>query len=567
MNDDFTQSKLMDGSAVFLNYWNMAEPSLTEVKKHYDLTILPGRNEELSSSSVSGYNIGINSLLTTKVSEDKNVSNTEKLEACVKVTEFLTSEKTQKFFFIKKESVAAIPTLYEDAEVCQVNDCELFKIMQPVVNRVLYEVNGGMYERAAFETKFRNLAFKYIFENNVDLKETLTKMEDITKIYKAPLDFKDISVGFVMMIIIVVIALLMLLSLIFLFLKKFKPFFTFLTIDLWFILVTGSVLVLITALMDIGDITVVKCHFRKGLLEVGMKMYLSVILYELAVNLPPEIKLSAWIKNHKYVFLLLLFSIDVSFNGLLIIDPYDVKIVIKGEGHNYRECVMNSIFGKVINIIMIIEKVFLVLTILFLLFMEWNMRNIYYEVRFILFSIYTKLLLILVSFLVEMVNINNYYIHFVITECLLILVSLIGYSCLYGYKLFFALWNGESLEFISNKNKSFIDDNDIQVEKTFEESYGVNYSFKTTNYMDSMNNCESAIGDVDGRNANNDNGNGRRTNGNNINNNEQKNAFLKFLSRVISFHYSPFLTNNENNNTNKNNNNNNNANKNNNNKS
>jgi len=146
MDDYYTINKLQDDTAVFLNYWNFPEPFASAIRAHYGMTILTGRNAEISASSISGYNIGINSLLETKASEEGKVSNTEKLKACIRLTEYLTSKEMQKQLFIRGELVPAIPALYGDAEVCAVQDCDLYKNLQPIVNRI-YEIHGGMYER------------------------------------------------------------------------------------------------------------------------------------------------------------------------------------------------------------------------------------------------------------------------------------------------------------------------------------------------------------------------------------------------------------------------------------
>jgi len=79
-------------------------------------------------------------------------------------------------------------------------------------------------------------------------------------------------------------------SLIFLFFENFQRFFKFLSVDSWFILVFGIIMTLCAGLTKIGEITVIKCHLKIDLLEIGMEMYLSIILYELITNLPSEIK-------------------------------------------------------------------------------------------------------------------------------------------------------------------------------------------------------------------------------------------------------------------------------------
>ncbi len=337
MSDDFTTNKLFNGKAVFLNYWYLSEPSASNIKINYDMTILPGRNEELSSASINGYNIGINKLLETNASEDKDVSNAEKLEASIKVTEFFISKNLQKKFFVQKESVSFMPSLFEDEEVCRVNDCELLKNLQPVINRK-YEINGEIYEKRNYETKFRNLVYNYLFNDNVNLEDTIRKIEDITKIYSAQLDKVEFSLGFITIVIIAIISFLMLISLIFLFFENYQPFFEFLSIDSWFILIIGIIITLCSGLTNIGELTINKCHLKISLLEIGITIYLSIIIYELITNLPSEIKFRIWVKKHKYLFLLIFYSTDMILIELTILNPYRIKNVIIEDGHNHQAC-------------------------------------------------------------------------------------------------------------------------------------------------------------------------------------------------------------------------------------
>jgi len=226
MTNDFTLLKLKDRKTVFLNNWYLSNSNAEKIEKYYNITILPGRNEELSSTSVNGYNIGINSLLETKYSEDKNITNAEKLEASIKVTKFFISKNIQKKFFINRESISFMPSLFENEDVCKVNNCELFKKLQPIVNRT-YKMYEEMYERKDYETKFRNLAYDYLFNDDITLDDTLRKIEDITKIYNATLNKIDFSIEFVTVFLIIAIAFLIFISLIFSSLEIFNLFSKF----------------------------------------------------------------------------------------------------------------------------------------------------------------------------------------------------------------------------------------------------------------------------------------------------------------------------------------------------
>jgi len=522
MTDDYTYGKLFDGKAVFLNYWMMTGNISTEIKEHYDMTILPGRNEELSSASINGFNIGINKLL--EITEPKSITNTEKLEAAIKVTEFLISKDLQKKLFVNRDIIASMPSLYEDEEVCSVNECELYKKMQPIVNRI-YEINELSKEinrRSYYEDNFRKFAVNYLFNDDVDLEDTLRKIEDITKIYYIPLDS---SLGFITVVLISVLAILMFMSLIFLFFENYQPFFEILSIDSWFILILGIVMILCSCLTSIGELTISKCHLKTCLLEMGIIIYLLIILYELIVNLSSEIILCEWIKKHKYLVLLFIFIIDILLSGLTLLNPYTIENIIVEDGFNYKTCEMKHTYGKLAIIIMSIEKLTFILCISFLIFVEWNMKKCFYEIRFIMFAIYSNLLLLLVSHILGYINVRNYYLNFIIQQSILIFISILSYTCSYGFKLFLALVGKKDLKiaFINRINENFINSTTSKTRKTVEDSV-MNYEIEKT--VEESNVDVIATNDI--------------TSEDNSNNNNQKRQTL--YSKIISYHYSSFST-------------------------
>jgi len=517
MPDTFTINRFIDGNAVFLNYYITGEPFASYIKYHYEMTLLPGRNEELSTSSISGFNIGINRLLETIESESENVTNAEKLEAAIKVTKIISSKNFQKMLFIKGVIISAIPSLFDDEEVCEINDCELFKKMQPITERI-YELNEKIYSRYDYELRFRKIAANYLFNKNVDLEDTLRKIEDITKIYYVPLDF---SLGFTTVIIIFAIAFLMFISLIFLFFENYQPFFKFFSDDSWFILIFGITIILCSGLMDIGELTISKCHLKICLLEFGMTIYLSINLYELMVNLPLDIIINKWMKKNKYLFLLILYLFDIILTGLTFLDPYNIENVIVEDGQNYQICKMKYTLKKIIIIIMSVEKVIFFLGISFIIFIEWNMKKIRYEIRFLLFSLYSNLLLLFVLLIINFININNYYLKFILQQCILIFISILSYACTYGYKIILAIIKKKNLRksFINKINKSFMISTDLKTHRTIEESYTIHKTEKL--------NEESAAKFITTNNITYDSNK----------NNQQKDTLY---SKIILYHYSSF---------------------------
>jgi len=420
-----TVKKIEEGSSIFLKFWIAAEPFASKAKKFYSLAPLPGGKEGISAASVNGYNVGINSLI-------ENLD--ERRDAALEVIKFITSKEMQKHYFINGIIVPAIPSLYDDEEVCKINDCELYNNLQR-----LLDTPHDFYDQDKYEEKYGKLATSYIFKNN-DLSSVLNKIEDITKIYYVSLGSDNYYIGLIIVILVPLFSTLMYLSLIFTFIKKFKPFFLNLSIDSWFLLITGFVFILCTALTNIGILSVTKCHLKIALNSMGMTLYLIILLYELIINFPKENKYCKWIKKHKYFYFAFFILIDITFNRLSMIKPYSISNKIIEDRHNYQICEMTNYFGKSMIYSMIIAKAIIFIVISYLIFMEWNSKKIFYEVRFIFMALYSNLLLAFISVIVGMTQINS-FAHFVIQEFIIIFMSVSSYIFLYGYRLYLAFTN------------------------------------------------------------------------------------------------------------------------------
>ena len=86
------------------------------------MSLNPGYFEGVSSSYMSGFNVGVN----------KNIEdNLEKVEAAKKFLEFSTSIDIQKELFMAGESIPAVNSIFDDEEVRNIRGaetCDMFKI-------------------------------------------------------------------------------------------------------------------------------------------------------------------------------------------------------------------------------------------------------------------------------------------------------------------------------------------------------------------------------------------------------------------------------------------------------
>jgi len=93
------------------------------------------------------------------------------------VLKYFTSKEIQKQF-IKKNQIyySAIPSLYDDEEVCQSIDCDLLKSIQSV----FFPITKNYHD---FESTFRSSIYNYLFSNDNDenaptAKEVLNAVDD-----------------------------------------------------------------------------------------------------------------------------------------------------------------------------------------------------------------------------------------------------------------------------------------------------------------------------------------------------------------------------------------------------
>jgi len=434
-----TIKKLTEDTSIFIKFWIFAEPLASITRQYYNIAPLPGGKEGISAASVNGYNVGINNRIEKFDGRRK---------AAFEVIKYITSKEMQKQLFLNGVIIPAIPSLFDDEEVCKLKDCEMYKNFQPILD-VSYE----FYDKYKYEEKYGKLASSYVFKNK-DLSNIINKIEEIDRIYYVSLGSEDHYIGLIIVIFVFAFSILTLLSLIFTFMENFHPFFKNLSKDSWFLIIIGIILMLCSTLTRIGMLSVIKCHLKILFTSIGLMLYLSNILYELTIHFPIRNKISKWIKNNKYLFLSFFLLMDFIINGLMMINPFIINNIIVENGRNFQVCEMNASLGKSMIFALIIDKFLIFLILSFLIFIEWNIQRIYYEVRFIFTILYSNILLIVIAVIFDLVPIINYFGQFLIQEGVVIFTSVTSYIFLYGYRLFLAFMYKRNMRLNSINIKS-----------------------------------------------------------------------------------------------------------------
>lgn len=470
------------------------------------MSAMPGGKEGISGTALTGYNLGISKTVDV---------DTERIDSVIKVFEYITSKDVQRELVMERKIIAGIPSLYEEKEVCEKIDCNLYKDSQ-----FIGKPNNKTDEFDTYAEKYRDYIYEYIFGDK-SAEEVLKDVDDITKIYYLSLNKEDSPVGLVLAIFTFTLAALMLISLIFLFMENFNPFFTFLPTELWIVTVLGSVCILFICLTGFGELTTIKCHLKPLLLSIGYSLTYTPSLYKLIINFPEENKITNYVEKHKFLFHILFILMDLIFNGLIYIKPYNIKTIYVTRGQNFKICVRNNLFTNFMEWLLFCYKLILVLIISVLIFIEWNIKSTIYDLRFILSVLYIDCLSMIILMTLDLEKIYNFTWNFLLKGGIIIIISLSNYILLYGFRLLLAFLNKQNvrLMFIYNINKEFINNTE--------------YSGSV-----SKSNRMNTITSTDEDNTNGRSGSSKSNNNSNNHRNEDTSYYREsVISKIINYHY------------------------------
>lgn len=77
----------------------------------------------------------------------------------------------------------------------------------------------------------------------------------------------------------------------------------------------------------------------------------------------------------------------------------------------------------------------IVITMLILIFMEWNIELILYDVRFIVATIYIDIIFVIISIILNFLDISTYKTYFIIRVFTILIVSITNFILLYGFRI------------------------------------------------------------------------------------------------------------------------------------
>lgn len=255
---------------------------------------------------------------------------------------------------------------------------------------------------------------------------------------------------------------LIILSMIILLIPKYKKYFTFFSRDLWMIYIIGSLFVICSEVSKFGRMTLFKCYLFHYMITLGYTMTLLPLLYKLIINFPQINKYSKWIKKNKLIFISFIIFIETLLNLLLFISPFKLKDIIVENNKNFSKCKLDETFGKIILSFQIFTKIILYISINILIFLEWNIKETYTDIRAFTINMGLDGILLALFLIISFININNYVIYYSLHTCIILFFVITNHTYIFIIRIWFDN---------SNKEKTV---EDKLVDKLFNNNNNVN---------------------------------------------------------------------------------------------
>jgi len=222
------------------------------------------------------------------------------------------------------------------------------------------------------------------------------------------------------------------------------------------------------------------------------------------------------------VFLLLNILIDVLLNSLSLIKPHTLKSISVEDGESFEICKYNIQYNI---IILLLYKFIIIILMLFIIFVEWNISETMYDIRFAVSALYIDILSVISLLVFNFIEIKYYKYYFIIQTINIFIISIINYIFLYGIRVILGFIRKQNvkLQFINRISENFINNESKSQTKSNNND--------TSNYInDSV--YKTSTMDENERNENEGN-----ENEGNENLEETTTRRSKFISRMIDYHY------------------------------
>jgi len=172
------------------------------------------------------------------------------------------------------------------------------------------------------------------------------------------------------------------------------------------------------------------------LLNFGITYTIIPPFHKLIINIPNRNIIKKWCLNHKFLFLFIFNFFDMLMLLFFVFPSSQIDEEVVLEGKKYEVCKINNTISNTIITINIIVKFLVMISILFLIYLEWERKDTFYDLRMIVFSNYSNILLMILLLIIDNIKINNYVVYYIFTYSLCMLYVLITYISFFWFKIY-----------------------------------------------------------------------------------------------------------------------------------
>ena len=412
--------RMMDGSAVFLKYWNIdEEPTLFSYKKQK----LPGHNHGISSSIIGGYNVGISiysgSIKRTSINTFLN---------------YIFSKTFLKDYVMENYIRSGSSYIYQEKDIYQAVKSKFSVDLQFVTYPIHERKNYSVYSKY-----YRNIIYDFLYDrNNESVTEMLHRLNDLSKVFKISIkDNDDTSTGLIIGILIIVLSVVMLLSLGLYYSFKFQETFVFIDYLSWNSIVIGSVIILNVSFFEFGDITILKCHLKFISLLLGSNMIFIPILWEL-FNISYEMStILEWINYKKCIVTCMFVAVEIILVSFGFLQPNTVELVDEDVMNKmFQRCkIEGGFFSYIFQRISLIFIIIIQMIISFIIYISWHSSKLKRERSYLCFIVFTSCVFVILFMIIESIQTNDYILYGVLRISNYMVYSIANYVSLYLFRI------------------------------------------------------------------------------------------------------------------------------------
>ncbi|OUM63923.1 hypothetical protein PIROE2DRAFT_9454 [Piromyces sp. E2] len=135
-----------------------------------------------------------------------------------------------------------------------------------------------------------------------------------------------------------------------------------------------------------------------------------------------------------------------------------IEIDIK-DGENYEKCEFTSSWSKTLYVLLFLYRGFICLIISLISFIEWNLNSVRTDIRVITVIIYSNILFVFSIAVAENINLLNYKMHIAIKSTIIFLFTLVNYSLIIWYKMYYEISEKKNRKYYNKNNRSSNENN------------------------------------------------------------------------------------------------------------